>query len=123
VTRWDVHKFLVPDIDVSYPKFVVVAQVYSTSFLGVLINTDMPFVHKSTPALHKCHPIILQTEHPFLDYDSRIGCASAFELEAGLLTEVNHQGCLSSNAIQALLTAVGFCNIMQRGYKRDILDL
>jgi hypothetical protein len=123
VNRWDVHKFRVPDINVSYPKFVIVAQLYSTSFLGVLINTDMTILQKETPAMHKCHPVILQSEHPFLDYDSRIGCASAFELDMQFLTQTNFQGRLSSKAIQDLLLAVGFCNIMPRPYKRDILDL
>ena len=121
--RWDVHKILVPDIEVDYPKFVIVAQVYSNSFIGVLINTDMPAVHKASPEQHKCHPIILQSQHPFLSYDSHIGCANSFEIEAKLLTAANHQGCLSSQAIADLLKAVGSCNIMLRRHKRDILEL
>jgi hypothetical protein len=110
--RWSVHYFFSDDTTPPKNKFVIVAHLYSTSFLGLYINSAIPSLHSDARGL-QCYASILAAEYGFLTHDSVIGCADATEFDFGKVSATTFRGDLSVATITEIRRVVRQCQLIK----------
>jgi hypothetical protein len=113
--RWSVHYFFSEDTTPPKDKFVVVAHLYATSFLGLYINSSIPHLHTDARGL-QCYAAIQATDYAFLTHDSVIGCAEATEFEFTKISDQTFRGELSPSTVAEIRRVVNQCQLLRVKY-------
>lgn len=119
-------------IDVTFPqitkpKFLVLVDDGDPDYLTFIINSETHQFIESRPHLAKCQVDIDATNHPFLDYDSKIACHETLVLKrSDVLRELKRdtgkiKGHISDDVKAEIVAAVKFAKTLSAEEKNIIL--